>query len=82
MKQKEANPRRMKLAKKYTHYVARTDAPEKITPCTSLDEAKRCAEIQWEIAHYKDKPQYDICERDGRVVAFLVDGSVREKEGQ
>lgn len=64
---------------KYTHYIARTDAPEKITRCTSLAEAKKCAETNWAIAHYNDKPEYSICESDHTEVAYLVDGRVTEK---
>jgi hypothetical protein len=68
---------KMKLAKKYTHYINRWDrSGEKITPYASLEEAKQGAQVRWEIAHYTDKPKYDICERDGTVVARLVDGNI------
>jgi hypothetical protein len=63
--------------KKYTHYINRWDrSGEKITPYASLEEAKQGAQVRWEIAHYTDKPKYDICERDGTVVARLVDGNI------
>ena len=61
----------MKLANKYSHYLQRTDSPEGIIPCVSLDEAIQRAETRWEIAPYTDKPAYDICDRSGVVVASL-----------
>lgn len=61
----------MKLAKKYSHYLQRTDSPEKIVPCISLEDAKQRAETRWEIAPYTDKPSYDICDRSGKVVASV-----------
>lgn len=65
----------MKLPKKYTHYLSRRDAPEQITPCISLADAKQSAETAWEIARYTNKPEYDICVRTGAVVAHMIDGT-------
>lgn len=65
---------KMRLSK---HYVVRTDSPARSIPCKSLEEAKRRAETQWEIAHYSDKPSLSICERDGTEVAWMRDGKWR-----
>ena len=65
----------MKLAKKYTHYVNRVDAPMKPIPCSSLEEAKRVAQTHSDIAHYRDIPTLDVCERYGTVVATLFEGN-------
>jgi hypothetical protein len=64
----------MKLAKKYSHYIARTDAPAKIIPCTSLEEATRWAQTETDLAHYADLPDLAVCERDGTTVARMHDG--------
>lgn len=56
------------------YHVIRTDAPEQIVACESLEDAERVAETQWELAHYTDKPQYDIQDRCGNLVAYLIDG--------
>jgi hypothetical protein len=69
----------MKLAQKYSHYVARTDAPAKIIPCLSLGEAKRCAQTETDLAHYSDLPDLTVCERDGTEVAWMHDGAWVEK---
>ena len=61
----------MKLAKKYSHYLQRTDSPEGIIPCVSIADARRRAETRWEIAPYAEKPVYDICDRSGEVVESL-----------
>jgi hypothetical protein len=50
--------------------IIRTDQPSRNeTKCSSLDEAKRCAETEWEIAHYTDKPTLDITDNRGKCVA-------------
>ena len=68
----------MKLAKKYTHYLARTDTAEPITPCTSLEEAEDRAVTKWDLAEYYDKPEYDICDRNGNTVAMMWNGKIKD----
>ena len=68
----------MRMAKKYTHTVTRTDFPDKTIKCTSLNEAKDVAVTMSKLSHYKDNPGYDISDRSGRVVASLFDGVLRE----
>lgn len=64
----------MHLAKKYTHYIARTDAPAKIVPCLSLADARETAETITQLAHYSDTPSLSICDRDGTEIAAMHQG--------
>lgn len=73
----------MKLAKKYSHVVVRTDAPERIIPCVSLAEAKAHVDTLVSLAVCRgDRPSFSIRERDGETeVAWCHEGGVIVAEG-